>query len=157
MATRVTQPRRGMLNFTTLIGVMADQLLQLARAGFYFKPGPDNLDNCVCFICDRNLDGWEEGDNPFLEHVSHGPDCGWAINADITWGLANDRQVDEDPLCERLIEARTATFGDKWPHEDKRGWKGKVAKACFLRLVETLLTRADGGSWLDLRPQPRVR
>jgi len=30
----------------------------------------------------------------------------------------------------RMIEARKATFADKWPHDGKKGWKCKVKQVC---------------------------
>lgn len=32
----------------------------------------------------------------------------------------------EYPSSDRMIDARRATFADKWPHESKKGWKCKV-------------------------------
>jgi Inhibitor of Apoptosis domain len=34
----------------------------------------------------------------------------------------------EDPTDDRLFEARKATFGSRWPHENKRGWVCKTEK-----------------------------
>ncbi|RYP09617.1 hypothetical protein DL764_001159 [Monosporascus ibericus] len=96
----------------------------LARAGFYFDPTPEYPDNTVCFLCSRKIGGWEEGDNPFEEHLRLSPHCGWAIVAAIEVGLG-DHGLD-DPTQPRMIEARKATFGGRWPHEGKRGWKCKT-------------------------------
>lgn len=38
---------------------------------------------------------------------------------------------DEDPMSAKLVEARKATFGDRWPHEGKRGWTCKTQKVCY--------------------------
>ncbi|GAW10799.1 hypothetical protein ANO14919_001340 [Xylariales sp. No.14919] len=95
-----------------------------ARAGFYFAPTPHFPDNTVCFLCYKNFDGWEEDDNPFEEHLRLSPHCGWAIVAGIETGLG-DYAVD-DPTSSEMIAARKATFGDRWPHDGKRGWKCKT-------------------------------
>ncbi|RYP46838.1 hypothetical protein DL768_007005 [Monosporascus sp. mg162] len=95
-----------------------------ARAGFYFDPTPEYPDNTVCFLCSRKIGGWEDGDNPFEEHLRLSPHCGWAIVAAIEVGLG-DYGLD-DPTQPRMIEARKATFGGRWPHEGKRGWKCKT-------------------------------
>ncbi|KAI1367657.1 hypothetical protein F5Y08DRAFT_297911 [Xylaria arbuscula] len=95
-----------------------------ARAGFYFAPTPHFPDNTVCFLCCKNVDGWEEDDNPFVEHLRLSPHCGWAIVAGIETGLG-DYAMD-DPTGPEMIEARKATFGDRWPHDGKRGWKCKT-------------------------------
>ncbi|KAI1420794.1 hypothetical protein F5Y12DRAFT_771330 [Xylaria sp. FL1777] len=95
-----------------------------ARAGFYFAPSAHFPDNTVCFLCCKNVDGWEEDDNPFEEHLRLSPHCGWAIVAGIETGLG-DYALD-DPTSSEMIEARKATFGDRWPHDGKRGWKCKT-------------------------------
>ncbi|KAI0970709.1 hypothetical protein F4678DRAFT_116025 [Xylaria arbuscula] len=95
-----------------------------ARAGFYFAPTPHFPDNAVCFLCCKNVDGWEENDNPFEEHLRLSPHCGWAVVAGIETNLG-DYALD-DPTSPEMIEARKATFGDRWPHDGKRGWKCKT-------------------------------
>ncbi|XMA16596.1 hypothetical protein WAI453_009387 [Rhynchosporium graminicola] len=97
---------------------------ELARAGFFFYPQQANPDNCVCFLCHRALDGWEENDDPLAEHLKHSPDCGWAIVATIEKG--DEVLSVEYPSSSAMIAARKATFSDKWPHEGKKGWKCKV-------------------------------
>ncbi|GAP82736.1 putative AT hook domain-containing protein [Rosellinia necatrix] len=95
-----------------------------ARAGFYFAPGPENPDNTACFLCGKNIDGWDEDDNPFQEHLRLSPHCGWAVVAGIETGLG-DYGLD-DPTSSAMIDARKDTFGDRWPHDGKRGWKCKT-------------------------------
>ncbi|KAI1820393.1 hypothetical protein F4861DRAFT_69885 [Xylaria intraflava] len=95
-----------------------------ARAGFYFQPSPGAPDNTVCFLCCKNIKGWEKDDDPFEEHLRLSPECGWAIVAGIEAGLGDYNS--NDPTSSAMIEARKATFGDKWPHEGKRGWKCKT-------------------------------
>ncbi|KAK2041401.1 AT hook domain-containing protein [Colletotrichum somersetense] len=97
---------------------------ELAKAGFVWRPFPDNPDNVACFLCNKSLDGWEQGDNPLEEHLKHSPDCGWAIVAGIAANI-NDLAT-EDPASARMIAARKATFDARWPHEGKRGWKNKI-------------------------------
>jgi hypothetical protein len=67
------------------------------------------------------LDGWEEEDNPITEHLKHAPDCGWAVMMDIQQRSSNPKKI-EDPMSERIIQARAATFGTSWPHDGKKGW-----------------------------------
>ncbi|KAI0011326.1 hypothetical protein F4779DRAFT_574375 [Xylariaceae sp. FL0662B] len=98
--------------------------VQFARAGFYFDPSPERPDNTVCFLCLKQVGGWEADDNPFEEHLRLSPHCGWAIVAAIEVGLG-DYALD-DPAGSEMIEARKATFGGQWPHEGKRGWKCKT-------------------------------
>ncbi|KAJ5658766.1 uncharacterized protein N7484_002415 [Penicillium longicatenatum] len=94
---------------------------ELAQAGFFYKPYESNPDNTTCFECGRALDGWEEEDNPITEHLKHSPDCGWAITMDIQQNSSNPSAI-EDPTSERISQARLATFGSAWPHDEKRGW-----------------------------------
>ena len=39
-------------------------LLQVAEAGFYHIGGPE--DTTMCVVCQKELEGWEEGDSPRL-------------------------------------------------------------------------------------------
>jgi hypothetical protein len=107
---------------------------QLARAGFFYKPTGESVDNCMCFICLRQLDGWEEGDDPVSEHIKHSPSCGWAINAVISQRTNNGTFVNEDPMSEELAASRTATFAENWPYEGKKGWKCKITKVGWIKV-----------------------
>lgn len=52
----------------------------LAEAGFYFYPDSESEDNVACFMCKKNLGGWEPDDDPFTIHYDRcGNDCAWAI------------------------------------------------------------------------------
>lgn len=102
--------------------------MQLAEAGFYYNPTQNSADSCTCFLCGSSLDGWKAGDNPALEHATHVPHCGWAINVAIGERRQDEDRAEEDPMSDRMVESRMATFGDAWPHESKKGWKPKVKK-----------------------------
>ena len=39
-------------------------LLQLAEAGFYYTGTQDSPDAVRCFLCLKDLDGWERNDDP---------------------------------------------------------------------------------------------
>ena len=101
---------------------------QLARAGFFYQPTSSCPDNTTCYLCQSNLDGWEEGDDAVEEHLRLSPDCGWATTVAIEQDIENGSYSLEDPMCEKVLEARRMTFGSKWPHEHKRGWTCKVQK-----------------------------
>ncbi|KAI1097685.1 hypothetical protein F4804DRAFT_155558 [Jackrogersella minutella] len=98
--------------------------VQFAEAGLYFEPTTGAPDNTVCFLCLKALAGWEENDSPLEEHLRLSPHCGWAIMAAINAGLG-DYALD-DPTDTGMVEARKATFGGRWPHDGKRGWKCKT-------------------------------
>ena len=82
----------------------------------------------TCYLCKSNLDGWEETDDPIDEHISHCRNCGWAINLWIEQAIERQEFDLEDPMSERMLEARQMTFSTGWPHEEKRGWLCKVQK-----------------------------
>jgi len=79
-------------------------------------------------MCNKSLDGWDPEDNPALEHLNHVPHCGWAININIEQRNQDPNRMEEDPLSEKMMEARRATFKDAWPHDGKKGWKCKLEK-----------------------------
>ena len=83
-------------------------------------------------MCQKNLDGWEEDDDPAHEHLHHSTDCGWAIISCAVRAEDVPDREEENPFGERMVEARRATFADRWPHQGKRGWQCKVDKVCFL-------------------------
>lgn len=47
---------------------------QLAEAGFYYVGISDYL---KCFHCDIGLCSWEAGDDPWIEHALHSPECSY--------------------------------------------------------------------------------
>ena len=67
------------------------------------------------------LDGWESQDVPLQEHLAHSAHCSYALSLSVS-----DKAEERDPMCPELVDARTSTFGDMWPHEHKKGWKPKV-------------------------------
>lgn len=106
-------------------------IAQMARAGFFYRPADDSLDNVQCFQCSVKLDGWEETDNPISEHLGHSEKCAYAVAISVS--QHNDPShgpESRDPLSDLMVAARhgTFTFGGGWPHENKKGWKCKSAK-----------------------------
>lgn len=81
----------------------------------------------MCFLCHKNIDGWEEGDDPLMEHLKHSAGCGWAITAAVDAELEGYEQV--HPGEATMVEARKATFAGRWPHDGKRGWTCKTKQA----------------------------
>ena len=96
--------------------------MQLANAGFYYKPSATSPDNTICFMCEARLDGWEEEDDPLVEHFKLSSNCPWALVMSANLDDA------EDPTTSKMIDARRETFAGRWPHESKRGWTCKVEK-----------------------------
>lgn len=123
MAALMARPRTGMMRHGSLVWIVSN-LSQLAAAGFFFLPSHENPDNVRCFLCRESICGWEKGDNPLEEHIKLSPNCGWAITACIE-ARVGDMHL-ENPMSTRMVDARKATFGDRWPHEGKKGWKCKT-------------------------------
>ncbi|KAH6938621.1 hypothetical protein HPB50_011201 [Hyalomma asiaticum] len=47
---------------------------RMAEAGFYHCPTENEPDLARCYVCFKELDGWEPSDDPFKEH-SRSTDC----------------------------------------------------------------------------------
>jgi len=93
---------------------------KMAAAGFYYTGGVDG-DAVTCFMCSKDLDGWEEGDDPRAEHEKHSPACPW--------------------MNLKLEENRFKTFFH-WPHKKKFKYKAKeFARAGFVHVATA--TSAD--------------
>ena len=100
----------------------------LAHAGFYYKPSKSSNDNTICYLCERQLGGWEADDDPFEEHLKHSPECGWALVMTVAQDSNLDPKNMEDPTGQQFTDARRATFAIGWPHEAKRAWKCKTER-----------------------------
>jgi hypothetical protein len=60
----------------------------LGAAGFFYNPSYDGPDSVTCYFCDKELEGWEEDDDPHAIHWEKcGQTCCWAI---VRCGLLND-------------------------------------------------------------------
>ncbi|TLS30981.1 hypothetical protein PpBr36_03284 [Pyricularia pennisetigena] len=114
---------------------------ELAKAGFYFDPHPSNPDNVTCFLCHKQMDGWEAEDNPIEEHLKHSPSCGWAVTAAVE--AEYDGLEQADPREARLLEARKATFAGRWPYESKKGWKCKTKQLAEAGWIYTPTNESD--------------
>jgi len=47
----------------------------MSAAGFFCVGGEDEPDLVECFMCCKQLDGWESNDDPWEEHKKHQPNC----------------------------------------------------------------------------------
>lgn len=52
---------------------------RMAAAGFYAVDGADEHDTAECFICGKQLDGWDADDDPWQEHAKHQSDCPFVL------------------------------------------------------------------------------
>ncbi|XP_074647862.1 baculoviral IAP repeat-containing protein 5-like [Tubulanus polymorphus] len=48
---------------------------KMAEAGFVHCPSNEEPDLAKCYICLKELDGWEPTDDPWKEHLSHSAGC----------------------------------------------------------------------------------
>ena len=48
---------------------------KMAEAGFFHIPSDSEPDLVRCFVCLKELDGWEPQDDPYAEHKKHSPKC----------------------------------------------------------------------------------
>ncbi|KAK7204216.1 hypothetical protein BZA70DRAFT_206196 [Myxozyma melibiosi] len=94
----------------------------MAKAGFIYTPSTEAQDNATCFLCHKSLDMWSKNDDPRAEHISHSPDCAWAIVCSEQW-IADE---EHDPDSDEMLSTRLLTYGGPtnswWPHDGKRGW-----------------------------------
>jgi len=74
-----------------------------------------------------------------VEHLKHSSDCGWAVTVAIEQDVENGSYSLEDPMSERVLNARRMTFGSNWPHEYKKGWICKTKKVCLRCLSSGVL------------------
>nr|CAG8494586.1 12162_t:CDS:2 [Entrophospora candida] len=115
----------------------------LAHAGFYFDRSNHPLDNVICFICGCSIKGWNKDDDPFQKHQASSPDCPWVLCRNYSNNknnnTANESTLNWDdknqwPTSKKLEDARIKTFGNWWPHKEKKTWTAtvkKLAKAGF--------------------------
>ena len=68
------------------------------------------------------------------EHLKHAPYCGWAITVAIEQDIEGGSYSLEDPMSEKVLNARQMTFGSNWPHENKRGWICKTQKVRYAKV-----------------------
>ncbi|XP_065179658.1 baculoviral IAP repeat-containing protein 5.2-like [Sycon ciliatum] len=47
----------------------------MAKAGFFHIPSAMEPDLVRCFVCQKELDGWDPDDDPWSEHKSHSAKC----------------------------------------------------------------------------------
>ncbi|VDN59082.1 unnamed protein product [Dracunculus medinensis] len=48
---------------------------RMAKAGFFFLPDEADSDSVRCPFCLKNLTGWEENDDPMIEHEKRKENC----------------------------------------------------------------------------------
>ncbi|KAI8512266.1 baculoviral IAP repeat-containing protein 5-like [Branchiostoma floridae x Branchiostoma belcheri] len=69
---------------------------KMAAAGFYHIPTDQQPDLVRCFVCYKELEGWEPDDDPWAEHRRHQPNC------DLLKIMKNHKSLDEITVKEFL-------------------------------------------------------
>ena len=92
---------------------------KMAKAGFYHTPTTDYPDCVTCFACMKELDGWEQNDDPFQEHQKHSSSCPF-----IKLGKDEDHMTFEDII--NLESARQILRFDR----EIEGYIRKFEKKC---------------------------
>ncbi|KAK0161956.1 hypothetical protein PV327_008350 [Microctonus hyperodae] len=62
----------------------------MAAAGFVCIGGADEPDLVECFICSKQLDGWDATDDPWQEHKKHQANCPYILlnkNKEEMWTI----------------------------------------------------------------------
>jgi baculoviral IAP repeat-containing protein 5 len=60
---------------------------KMAAAGFYHCATDQEPDAVRCFVCHKELDGWEPADIPLDEHRKHSPNCPYLQHAKNPSGI----------------------------------------------------------------------
>lgn len=52
-------------------------ITKMAEAGFYWtgNVNKEEDDAATCFVCSKQLHGWDPTDDPWKEHIKHAPQC----------------------------------------------------------------------------------
>ena len=73
----------------------------LAEAGFYFSPSWDDRDNVACFLCEKELSGWVDDDDPFVLHWDKCRDhCAWAL---VRCGMGDGSRKGKYVCCSPVL------------------------------------------------------
>ncbi|RVE50003.1 hypothetical protein evm_005356 [Chilo suppressalis] len=101
----------------------------MAEAGFYsVATGDDDADAAKCFLCGKELDGWEANDDPWAEHKSHAAKCAF-----VQMGKKED---------DLLLSEFLSTFKQYMINEAKR--TAEVAKEQIDEIAKAVRRRCIG-------------
>lgn len=118
---------------------------QLAEAGFYYSPTVEARDSVKCFMCRKELDEWDEDDDPISVHFARCRDiCAWAVarcgnvedldaNGGYVWDNLNHGQASHIAYQVYLQRSITST------HEQDHG-ESQTRNVC-LQLAPRSYTR----------------
>lgn len=88
--------------------------MKMAEAGF-FHSANDSVDVARCFVCLKELEGWEPEDNPFEEHRKHSPKCEFLLlnKKEEDWTVQEFLELETKRhmnVMQKIIELKTKEF-----------------------------------------------
>ncbi|XP_074605814.1 baculoviral IAP repeat-containing protein 5-like [Acropora palmata] len=94
---------------------------KMAEAGFYHSPNDRDPDIARCFVCFKELEGWEPDDNPWEEHKSHSAKCEFLLlnKKEEDWTvedfleLETKRQINR---MQKIIELKVKEYSEVAQH-----------------------------------------
>ena len=106
----------------------------MVRAGFFYwpklQPSKGYVDDtCVCFQCGLALDGWEEGDDPQVEHSKRRPGCPFISKGVALHPCSFEFILGSKPDTNAVTHISASTIKCKEPKENNK--KNLLAGARF--------------------------
>jgi len=121
----------------------------LAMSGFFHSPGGQHKDRCICYHCGVALVGWEEEDEPIIEHKVHSPNCPIVRNQDEINRLSRKGTKKDATECDSAgVKASDTILGlnkEIRSNAQKRKLKNLTGTPFFDRLLDKKLKEAAGG------------
>lgn len=89
---------------------------------------------------------------PAYEHLTHSPNCGFAVVTCIRLRTGDPGRSEDDPTSDAMMQARRDTFEHGWPLDSNEGYPSieQVCASTFEFPSASLTETAVGGSWLVL-------
>ncbi|CAH3174183.1 unnamed protein product [Porites evermanni] len=94
---------------------------KMAEAGFFHSPNDRDADIARCFVCFKELEGWEPEDNPMEEHKSHSPKCEFLLlnKKEADWTVEDFLELETKRQINRMhkiIELKTKEYKELAEH-----------------------------------------
>ncbi|KYN00907.1 Baculoviral IAP repeat-containing protein 5, partial [Cyphomyrmex costatus] len=81
---------------------------RMAAAGFYVVGDSNEPDLVECFICNKQLDGWEPDDDPWSEHEKHQSSCAF-----VKLNKQDEKEWTVDELYDLYKKYKTKEYMDE--------------------------------------------
>ncbi|KAL7301236.1 baculoviral IAP repeat-containing protein 5 [Trichogramma pretiosum] len=93
----------------------------MAAAGFFAVGGEDEPDLAECFMCRKQLDGWEAEDDPWQEHQKHQSNCSFVQMNKKDEGLLTVKELFQ--LMQEYHSGRLLLEFDKAAESMRKVWQ----------------------------------